>query len=258
MYCEYCGQQNPDQSKFCSKCGKPLSAGNVPVYPANPVTPVTPPIPTVPAPKKKLPAWVIVVVIVSSVILALGLGVGAYFLIGHFLAPSEIEEEIDEYEEDPDDFAGDFDTKDTDEDLYAGNDDTEEETAPTASDTDDYETFDYDAGTDTDGYYDDEYDDYEDYPQWEEEESDYIIPDSDSRELTELDLRFLSADELRLARNEIYARHGRKFKSQELQDYFDSKPWYYGTIEPNEWSEKLLNKYETYNVNFIADYEKNL
>ncbi|MCR5222413.1 MAG: YARHG domain-containing protein [Lachnospiraceae bacterium] len=95
-----------------------------------------------------------------------------------------------------------------------------------------------------------------DYASDSQNTGDYILPYSDSRELTEQDLWGLTDEELRLARNEIYARHGRKFKSKELQDYFDSKRWYYGTIEPDDWSEKYLNKYETYNVKFISDYEK--
>lgn len=58
---------------------------------------------------------------------------------------------------------------------------------------------------------------------------DYILPDSDSRYLTDSDVRGLSANELMLARNEIYARHGRKFKDSELQNYFTASP---GIEEP--------------------------
>ena len=86
---------------------------------------------------------------------------------------------------------------------------------------------------------------------------DYIIYDSDSRKLTDYDLSGLNARELRIARNEIYARHGRMFKDKELQDYFDGKSWYYGYISPSQWSEKNLNQYEAYNVNLISKYEKN-
>ena len=35
-----------------------------------------------------------------------------------------------------------------------------------------------------------------------------------------------SKDQLRLMRNEILARHGWKFQSKDLQEYFGSKPWY--------------------------------
>lgn len=39
-------------------------------------------------------------------------------------------------------------------------------------------------------------------------------------------LRGLSLYELRLLRNEIYARHGARFRTSWLQDYFDGQPWY--------------------------------
>jgi hypothetical protein len=85
----------------------------------------------------------------------------------------------------------------------------------------------------------------------------YLLPDSDSRYLTEEDLDRLNPDELRIARNEIYARHGRKFSDPDLQAYFDSKSWYYGTVDPKKFDEKTLNEYETYNRDFIVKYEKN-
>ncbi|PYS31525.1 MAG: YARHG domain-containing protein, partial [Acidobacteria bacterium] len=39
-------------------------------------------------------------------------------------------------------------------------------------------------------------------------------------------LRGLSLHELRLLRNEIYARHGRIFKTTWIQQYFSNQPWY--------------------------------
>ena len=91
-------------------------------------------------------------------------------------------------------------------------------------------------------------------PEWDWT-SEYILPYSDTQKLTESDLYGLSDEELRLARNEIYARHGRKFSDKKLQEYFDSKSWYYGTISPSDWSEKNLNSIETYNVKFISQHE---
>lgn len=55
---------------------------------------------------------------------------------------------------------------------------------------------------------------------------DYILQSSSSQYLTSSDIQFLSSDQLRLARNEIFARHGRTFQSQDLQTYFNSKSWY--------------------------------
>lgn len=87
-------------------------------------------------------------------------------------------------------------------------------------------------------------------------QEDSIIPDSSSRYLSRADLLGLSKDQLRLARNEIYARHGRKFQSRELQEYFESKSWYRGTIEPNQFSEDNLNAYEKENIKLIKSMEE--
>lgn len=83
----------------------------------------------------------------------------------------------------------------------------------------------------------------------------YILKDSDSRVLTESDLSGLTAEQLRLARNEIYARHGRKFNDTTLQSYFDKCSWYHGTIEPDSFSEDLLNDFEKQNKDIITNYE---
>lgn len=83
----------------------------------------------------------------------------------------------------------------------------------------------------------------------------YVIPDSDSRYLTVADLVGLTADELRIARNEIYARHGRLFSDASLQAYFDRQPWYNGTIAPGDFAQSMLNDYEVKNAALILDYE---
>ena len=87
-------------------------------------------------------------------------------------------------------------------------------------------------------------------------DDDYILPDSGTRKLTNSDLAGLDADELELARNEIYARAGRRFNTDYIQDYFDDKWWYVGTIEPEDFTEDMLNDVEKYNVNFIRNYEE--
>ena len=87
-------------------------------------------------------------------------------------------------------------------------------------------------------------------------DDDYILPDSDTKKLTNSDLAELDADELELARNEIYARAGRRFNTDYIQDYFDDKWWYVGTIEPEDFTEDMLNDVEKYNVNFIRNYEE--
>lgn len=85
--------------------------------------------------------------------------------------------------------------------------------------------------------------------------SEYILFNSDSIMLTETDLEFLSDRELELARNEIYARHGRKFNTDYIQQYFDSKSWYKGTIDADKFDDSVLNNIEKYNIEFIRNYE---
>ena len=84
----------------------------------------------------------------------------------------------------------------------------------------------------------------------------YILPDSSTRYLTGTDIAGLTSEELRLARNEIYARHGRKFKDEALQAYFNSKSWYAGTIEPERFSDDaLLSDVERKNLELIKARE---
>ena len=85
-------------------------------------------------------------------------------------------------------------------------------------------------------------------------DTDYILPDSNTRYLTREDLAGLSAEECRIARNEIYARHGRRFKDEALQSYFDGKDWYAGTTD--EVTDDMLNAYELANRDLIMAYEE--
>lgn len=88
-----------------------------------------------------------------------------------------------------------------------------------------------------------------------EEEAEYILPESASRLLTEADLENLTQEDLRIARNEIYARHGRKFLDEGLQKYFNGKSWYNGTIEPDDFKEDMLSEIERTNEDTIVNYE---
>jgi hypothetical protein len=73
--------------------------------------------------------------------------------------------------------------------------------------------------------------------------------------ITEAMLRGLSLHELRLLRNEIYARHGRVFKTLWLQQYFGGQMWY----DPNEeFKDEELTGADKTNVETIVAYENNL
>lgn len=79
----------------------------------------------------------------------------------------------------------------------------------------------------------------------------YIFPNSHQVYLKESELLNLSDDALRLAKNEIYARHGRRFQDQDLQIYFEGKSWYHGTVEASAFDESVFNQYEKANVVLI-------
>lgn len=88
--------------------------------------------------------------------------------------------------------------------------------------------------------------------------SEYIFHDSNSRYLSETEVRALSAANKRLARNEIYARHGRKFSSSDLQTYFNSKSWYTALYSPSDFDAKqnsFFNDYESKNIALITRLE---
>ncbi len=87
------------------------------------------------------------------------------------------------------------------------------------------------------------------------EKEGWIFADSNTILLTESDLADLSAEECKIARNEIYARHGRKFQDPFLQSYFNSCEWYQGTVEADNFNEQSLNETELANRNLIAAYE---
>ena len=88
---------------------------------------------------------------------------------------------------------------------------------------------------------------------------DYILPQSASMYLTLRDIEGLTREELFYARNEIYARHGRKFLDDSIQEYFNEKPWYTPLYEAEDFDarqDSFFNDYEKKNAEFILNYEK--
>lgn len=82
--------------------------------------------------------------------------------------------------------------------------------------------------------------------------SDYVLPGSSSQYLSASDVKNLSSYQLMIARNEIYARHGRKFNDSELQAYFNGKSWYKGTVNPEDFSTSVFNDYEIKNIQLFS------
>lgn len=77
--------------------------------------------------------------------------------------------------------------------------------------------------------------------------------DASSYLFTENDLKHLSAKQLTYLRNQIYAKHGYTFKSQELTNHFKQYGWYHPT---KNFTESSFNQIEKANVAFIKNYQE--
>jgi hypothetical protein len=77
----------------------------------------------------------------------------------------------------------------------------------------------------------------------------------ENKTISEQMLQGLSLHELRLLRNEIYARHGRTFRAEWLQQYFYAQPWY----APDEnFKDEDLSGANKLNVETIVRHENRL
>ena len=86
--------------------------------------------------------------------------------------------------------------------------------------------------------------------------SEYIFPESNTRKLTKEEIRGHSKEELRLARNEIFARHGMIFGIDDLDQYFSQKSWYQPTIDSAEFYDKVeMSMIEEANIVLIQEVE---
>ena len=77
-------------------------------------------------------------------------------------------------------------------------------------------------------------------------------PEGSTRLLNYDDVAGKSAWELKIMKNEIYARHGYIFKTPELRSYFESQSWYKPLYDDVT---DLLNNIEIQNAAFIKGYE---
>ena len=81
----------------------------------------------------------------------------------------------------------------------------------------------------------------------------YIFPQSSTEYLSYEDFAGMTAEQIQMAINEVYARHGRKFVMTEVQEYFDSLSWYEGTVEANSFDISVMNQYEGANINLMVE-----
>lgn len=295
MFCKYCGNELSENMKFCTKCGKPV--GNAQETPSNRrgtkqkvVVPLATPgqAQTVrpepaeknadpPVEKKKNGAVIALIVVVAVLVIAVVVLAIVFFggnsggsdngKSGNTAIEESDDKDDEDDEDDEDDKKGDGsdikDQEDTDqEDKSEGKDTEQTDNDPTSNTEDADELLGEDpkaamAQPDEQITADDEDDD----AIFHGDDADYILPDSSTRRLTDEDLADIADDAwlLRLARNEIYARHHRLFDSEELREYFESKDWYDGYIEPDSVSdEDMLSQIEKDNIKLIKKYEAKL
>ncbi|MBK6263604.1 YARHG domain-containing protein [Marivirga sp. S37H4] len=80
-------------------------------------------------------------------------------------------------------------------------------------------------------------------------------PEASIRVIPIEELKIYSKEELRLMRNEIFARYGYTFKSPQLADYFNRQTWYHQNPKTNEEVESYLTNIEIRNIESIRTIE---
>lgn len=88
---------------------------------------------------------------------------------------------------------------------------------------------------------------------------DYILP-TDTQYITSVELMQLNKEEVVLARNEIYARHGYSFQSENIRTYFEGKSWYHANpnVNASTFGTAQMNDIERANLETIQQYEKDM
>lgn len=82
----------------------------------------------------------------------------------------------------------------------------------------------------------------------------YIIPDSDTRELTEGELWAYTRETLRYIRNELLARHGYVFGGNKFGRYFGKTDWY----KAGNYENEILTALEWDNISLVRTVERKM
>lgn len=88
----------------------------------------------------------------------------------------------------------------------------------------------------------------------EEIVDEYILP-TDTQLISASDLDGMTRQETYMVINEIYARHGKIFKTTDIQEYFAAQSWYSPVTEDSGAIEALLSDTEKSNLKTIIDYQ---
>lgn len=244
-YCPFCGAFNPADSDFCCQCGQNL---NGQMYAGGAVKKMEPRQDT-----SKTGVLAAIIVALVLVILAIAVGLFWFFIIREdtYQDDERIKNErlIDEDEDSDVDSSN---NEEAEEQEKAEAEKIEEEKAEKEKAEKEKAEREKAAA---------EKAEKEKAAAEKAEAASYILSQSSTTTLSASDISGLSLKELNYARNEIFARHGRKFASQELQNYFNSKSWYSGTIEPGDFDANYmdtLSAVEKRNIELLKNTEYSL
>lgn len=284
-FCSECGYKFTGEGIFCPSCGT-RRPGASPVAPA-PVAPVTPVAPVIQAPapqptpevvqptpqttasqvvpEQKKPksgfSVLLLGVILGAVI------VGAIYFINDqgkedtlVATPAvESQDENTQNTSTPEDSTATETTESTASESSSNisSQSSNASTATTAT-TDETETQ-VDASTEKTEVERESVDERESMVEEESVAQQYLFP-TDIVLITVNDLKSFTAEEVRLLRNEIYARYGYTFTNTELQEYFEEKSWYHSNPDLNAqtFDNAMLNDIEFSNIEIIVEYEASL
>lgn len=254
MFCKKCGKELRDGLQFCPQCGTPVKGhvkdcqnqaeiGDIHSHTVSIQSQSND------SEKEKTNKGMVIAMIVLAIfIIAIG-GVAFWMLGGKDLVSDLLPQsrEIESDDEDEDETKEERDVSEAENDIEGIFFEDQEENNTVAE-----------IGEDSVKEEETVEDVLEEVPEDVLEVSEYLLEDSDNRYITKKELEGFDAQMCRLARNELYARHGRKFDDEELQSYFDSLSWYQGTIEAEEFEESMLNDYEVANRDLIVEYEEEM
>lgn len=286
MFCSNCGTRLSEGTKFCTNCGAPVgspaqgasdqaaadetvampspSAGPGPAREYVPITidePAVAPEPAAPsyassAPQRSggtSPVTIVMALIAAVAVIALVVVVADPFHMGG--SDSVPQQQVVAEEEPKDDAADDEASTEDDSAEEAAEDDASNEEEPSDDSSrggdnnvvvvvgDDGK--DESSGGDTIVVH--------------ESPDGYVLPNSSSHTYSAGELSHLTDWELYLARNEIYARHGREFHNDDLQRYFNGQSWYTPVYSPEDFdarSGSILSSVEQKNAATILSIEQ--
>lgn len=87
-------------------------------------------------------------------------------------------------------------------------------------------------------------------------------PQSSTKKLTEKDVENIRPADLRIMRNEIYARHGYSFQMDDMRKHFDKEDWYMAVSQDvsdnltstEKKNAELIKRYEKYSEEYYDDF----